>query len=313
MAFEIDFIDIILFQTTLRRDTSVDTELARTFLTVIGAGNFISAAERLHVTQSTVSARIHALEEQLGCTLFVRNKAGTTLTPAGRQFQKHAATLVRTVEYARHDVGIARGFRAALTVGGRFGLWEQILLPWLPRMRAAAPDVSVRAEVGMEAELMQSLVEGRLDIGVMYTPESRPGLKVELLHEERLVLASTDPGGRGQAGASYVPAAGYVYVDWGPEFYARHSVSFPDFFGAALTVSIGWIALQHILEHGGAGYFPLRLVQPHLATGRLTRVADVPEFSQPAYLVYSAESREDFVETALDGIRRAARDSASPG
>jgi len=55
----------------------VETELARTFLTVVAAGNFVSAAERLHVTQSTVSARIHTLEEQLGCSLFVRNKAGT--------------------------------------------------------------------------------------------------------------------------------------------------------------------------------------------------------------------------------------------
>src|SRR5262249_27440914 len=81
-----------------------DTELARTFLTVVTAGNFIPAAERLHVSQSTVSTRIHTLEEQLGCTLFVRNKAGATLTPAGRQFQRHASTLVRTVEQARQDV-----------------------------------------------------------------------------------------------------------------------------------------------------------------------------------------------------------------
>ena len=57
----------------------MDTELARTFLTVVTAGNFITAAERLHVSQSTVSTRIHTLEQQLGCTLFVRNKAGTTL------------------------------------------------------------------------------------------------------------------------------------------------------------------------------------------------------------------------------------------
>ena len=72
----------------------MDTELARTFLTVVTAGNFITAAERLHVSQSTVSTRIRTLEEQLGCTLFVRNKAGTTLTPAGRQFQRHASALV---------------------------------------------------------------------------------------------------------------------------------------------------------------------------------------------------------------------------
>jgi DNA-binding transcriptional LysR family regulator len=99
------------------------------------------------VTQSTVSARVHTLEDQLGCSLFVRNKAGTTLTPAGRQFQKHASTLVRTVEQARHDVGVPRGFRAALTVGGRFGLWEQLLLKWLPLMLKVAPDIAVRAEI----------------------------------------------------------------------------------------------------------------------------------------------------------------------
>ena len=106
----------------------MDTELARTFLMVVAAGSFISAAERLHVTQSTVSARIRLLEDKLGCTLFVRNKAGTTLTSVGRQFQRHASTLVRTVEHARNDIGVPKGFRAALTVGGRFGLWEQLLL-----------------------------------------------------------------------------------------------------------------------------------------------------------------------------------------
>jgi len=275
----------------------LDTELARTFLTVVAAGNFISAAERLHVTQSTVSARIHTLEEQLGCTLFIRNKAGTTLTPAGRQFQNHASTLVRTVEQARHDVGVPRGFRAALSVGGRFGLWEQFLLKWLPLMREIAPDVSVRAEIGMEADLMQGLVEGRLDIGVMYTPQSRPGLKVEPLLEERLVLVSTDPAGQPE------PGPGYVYIDWGPEFYARHSASFPDFIGPALTANIGWLGLQHILENGGSGYFPVRLVRPYLKDGRLTSLRGAPEFSLPAYVVYPAESDPNLFGTALLAMR----------
>ena len=106
----------------------MDTELARTFLTVIASGNFISAADQLHVSQSTVSTRIHTLEDQLGCMLFVRNKAGTTLTSAGRQFQRHAATLVRTIEQARHDIGVPEGFSGTLVIGGRIGLWEEFLL-----------------------------------------------------------------------------------------------------------------------------------------------------------------------------------------
>ena len=278
----------------------MDTELARTFLAVVAAGNFVSAADRLHVTQSTVSARIHTLENTLGCTLFVRNKGGTTLTAAGRHFQKHASMLVRTIEQARHDVGVAKGFRATLTIGGRFGLWEQFLTKWLPRLLQNAPDISVRAEVGLEPDLMQGLVEGRLDIAVMYTPESRPGLKVELLFDERLVLVSTESQSRPE------PGPGYVYVDWGPEFFARHGASFPDFFGAALTANIGWLALQHVLENGGSGYFPIRLVRPHLQGGRLTVLSAAPEFVLSAYVVYPADAAPDVVGPALDVIRHAA-------
>ena len=123
----------------------MDTELARTFLAVVATGNFISAADRLHVTQSTVSARIHALERTLCCILFVRNRGGTTLTAAGRQFQKHASTLVRTVEQSRHDVGAAKGFCASLRIGGRFGLWEQFLTRCLPVILDSVQRVSVRA------------------------------------------------------------------------------------------------------------------------------------------------------------------------
>jgi DNA-binding transcriptional LysR family regulator len=278
----------------------LDTELARTFLTIVTAGNFVSAAERLHVTQSTVSARIHTLESTLGCRLFVRNKGGTTLTAAGRHFQKHASALVRTVEQARHEVGVAKGFRGALTIGGRFGLWEQFLTRWLAVLLQKAPDISVRAEIGLESDLMQGLVEGRLDIAVMYTPESRPGLKVELLFDERLVLASTNPQGKPE------PGPGYVYVDWGPEFFARHSASFPDFFGSALTTNTGWLGLQHVLENGGSGYFPIRLVRPHLHSGKLALISGGPDFVLSAYVVYPVDAGRDAIAPALEVIREAA-------
>ena len=209
----------------------MDTELARTFLTVVAAGNFIGAAERLHLTQSAVSARMQNLEAQLGSKLFVRNKAGATLTAAGRQFQRHALILVRTVEQARQDVGVPRGFTGVLTVGGRFGLWEELLSHWLPRMLAAVPDVGIRAEIGFEADLMQGLVDGRLDLAVMYTPQSRPGLRLEAVLEERLVLATT--------GSEDVADAGYLYVDWGPEFHAQHRAAYPDLDAPRLSVNIG--------------------------------------------------------------------------
>lgn len=275
----------------------MDTELARTFLAVIEAGSFSNAAEHLHVTQSTVSARLRTLETFLGTTLFVRNKSGTSLTPAGRQFQRHALLLIRTVEQARHDVGVPRGYRANITLGGRFGLWEDLLLRWLGVMRRTLPDVSVRAEIGFESDLMQGLIDGRLDIGVMYTPQSRPGMVVEKLFEETLIYVTT------AASATAVPTNDYVYVDWGPEFYARHSTEFANAEGPALTVNIGWLALQHILSEGGSGYFPRRLVSRYLDGGRLSNPADAPTFALPAYAVYAIDHAAIPVKPALEAIR----------
>jgi DNA-binding transcriptional LysR family regulator len=282
----------------------MDTELARTFLVVIATGSFVEAAQRLHVTQSTVSTRIQRLEETLGAELFVRNKSGTTLTAAGQQFQKHAALLTRTVEQARQEIGVISGYRATITIGGRIGLWEDLLLRWLPVFSALAPDVAVRALVGFEEQLMEALIDGRANIGVMYTPNARPGLVVEPLLEEQLVMVST------RAAPSREPASDYIYVDWGAEFFAQHSLAFPNFPGAALTVNMGWLGLQRLLANGGTGYFPTRMLREHELAGRVRRVPDTPEFRLPAYLCYPAKVDSEPLTLALDTIRRVAAEAA---
>jgi DNA-binding transcriptional LysR family regulator len=281
----------------------MDTELARTFLSVVAAGSFVKASERLFVTQSTVSARIQALEEHLRCQLFVRDKGGTTLTPAGRRFQKHATSLMRTMEQARQDVGVPQSYRGSLTIGARIGIWESLLMISLAKIRATSPDVAVRAEIGLEDDLMLGLVEGRVDIGVMYTPQSRPGLNVEMLLQEELVLVST------RATESVHLSPNYVYVDWGPEFQAKHSASFPEFAGPGLSTNVGWLALKQILDVGGAGYFPRRLVAGHLASQRLREIQSAPAFRLPAFLVYPQQRDESVFDPALEIIRTAAAGS----
>jgi DNA-binding transcriptional LysR family regulator len=281
----------------------MDTELARTFLVVVATGSFVDAAQRLHVTQSTVSTRIQRLEETLGAELFVRNKAGTTLTAAGRQFQRHAVLLTRTVEQARQEIGIVSGYRATLTVGGRIGLWEDLLLRWLALFSSLAPDVAVRAVIGFEHELMESLIEGRADIGVMYTPQARPGLTVERLLEEELIMVST------RADAPNEPSGDYIYVDWGAEFFTQHTLAFPNFTGAALTVNIGWLGLQRLLGYGGTGYFPARMIREHERAGKVHRVAGVPEFRLPAYLCFPTRPDSEPLALALETIRRVAAEA----
>lgn len=279
----------------------MDTELARTFLTVAATGNFVAAASRLHVTQSTVSARIHTLETTLGARLFQRGRNGAELTPAGKRFLRHAKHLVRTVEQARHDVGLPQGFHDVLTLSGRIALWEGFLPHWVAWMREAAPDVSLRLEIGFEADIMQGLIEGTVDIGVMYTPTSRAGLVVEPLFDETLLLVTSDLA-RGW------PDPGYIHIDWGPEFHAQFSDHHPDVPPPILVANIGWLGVQQLLTYGGSGYFPQRLVRRYIEAGQLWRVPDSPQFRLPAWMVFPRDSDSATLKSALDGLRALARE-----
>jgi DNA-binding transcriptional LysR family regulator len=280
----------------------MNIDLARTFLEIAETGNFNKAAERLDVTQSTVSMRIKALEDEIGRPLFLRSKTGTELTPAGLQFRRYASTLVRVWEQARHDIALPPGFRAALTVGGEFSLWDRLLLRWVPWMRAAMPDVALKVEVGQSDGLMRQLSEGLVDIGVMYSPLSRPGLITEKLLEEKLVLVSSKPRQMTQWDDSY------VFVDWGPEYRAAHAHAYPDLATPAVSVGLGALGLQHIFANGGFGYFPMRVVRPYLKDHRLTLVPRSAEFRRPAYMTYpiADEQMGDILRTAVRGLRHVA-------
>ena len=265
----------------------MDIEQARTFLAIAAHGSFLEASRRLHVTQSTVSARIQNLENDLGATLFVRNRAGASLTPAGRRFLPHAKNLVLTVEQARHDVGLPSRFRASIRIGGRIALWDGFLPRWVGRMRQGAPDVSIRSEIGFEEDLMRRLVEGSLDIGLMYTPSHAPGLVVEHLFDETLVMVSSRPDTRW-------PGEDYVYVEWGPGFYAKHREAYPDLGRPAQVVNIGWLGVQLVVANGGSCFLPIRMAQPLIDEGRLFRVDDSPEFAHPAYMVFPRTAAIEF-------------------
>ena len=90
----------------------MDIELARTFLAIVEAGTFVRAAERLNITQTTVSARVRSLKDQLRRPVFVRNKSGASLTAAGEEFLRFAPTLVQA--------GSGRGTRSLFRpVAGR--------------------------------------------------------------------------------------------------------------------------------------------------------------------------------------------------
>ena len=277
----------------------MDVVQAKTFLAIVEGGNFLEASKRVFVTQSTVSARIKSLEEQLGKPLFLRSKAGCELTPAGHQFYRFARSMVRVWEEAKHQVAVPEGYEDTLIVGGQYSLWNRLLLQWVPAFQADMPRVAVRCEIGMPQRLMREMSEGVMDMAVIYRPEHRPGMIVDELLEDRLILVTTDP---------LVPLKDhYIFADWGEAFRSQHAAAYPNLHNPGLTLDLGALGVNLLINRGGAAYFPERVVQTHIDEGHLFAVDEAMDFPYPAYVVYQEEfSTPEIMEGALSSLKQIA-------
>lgn len=278
----------------------MDINVARTFLEIVKTGSFVGAASNLNLTQTAVSARIRVLEEQLDRPVFVRNKAGAKLTPAGEQFLRFATTLVQVWERARRSVALPPGRETVVTVGAELSLWSPLLRHWLLWMRRECPEFAVSTQIDTAQRLIEQVMDGSLDAAVVYGAAARPGVVAELLFEEKLVLVRTTP-----IDAPLSPDD-HVEIDWGENFAASYKAAFPDRPNAVVSISYGPLALDYILATGGSGYFREGFIRPYLHEGRLTLVPDSPEFAYSAYVVHSAKADPGVIARIRTGLRTAA-------
>ncbi|WP_409283482.1 LysR family transcriptional regulator [Pseudomonas protegens] len=270
----------------------MDIDLARTFLEIVRSGSLIAAAERLHLTQTAISARVQNLEGQLNCKLLVRNRAGARPTADGEAFIAYANQLVQTGEAAQRDLPLLDGYRNVLHIGGEPSLCNPLMLSWVQRLRQALPNHALRTQIGEGASLQRQLELGVLDAALVFQPLYSPGLQVEQLLEEKLIQVRL--AGRPEP---------YVYIDWGEDFRRQHDAALPEQARAAVGFNLGPLALQFILDAGGSGYFRTRVVQSYLDSGVLERVEKAPEFNFPTYLLYARERDSAELQQAFAVLR----------
>lgn len=280
----------------------MDTTLVKTFIEVVACDSFAGAAERLFVSQSAVSLRIQSLEAQLGRKVFLRSKTGITLTPAGKQFERYAYSFLQVWEEAKQQVAIPDDYEDVLVIAGEYDMWSRLLIRWLPTMAEYLPHVAFRAEVAHHQRLTRHMIEGTIDIAVMYTPQIRPGIIVDTLFEDEVVMVSTNPQ------ANDIDEH-YVFVDWGVEFAAFHATHFPDYKHPRLTFGVGPIALAYLLNNGGSAYMAKRLIEPHLDEGNLFLVEEMPVFSFPVHVSWRDQIKPQLIHEAVTYLRSTAQQS----
>lgn len=275
---------------------AVDIALIRTFLEVAATGSFVNASDRLYVTQSAVSLRIARLESELGKPLFSRSKAGAELTSAGREFQRYALSLIKIWEEARQQIAVPEGYTKSLSIGAQYSLWPRLGFRWIDRVQRQMPTLNIRAELGMPDRLMRLLVEGVTQIGLMYSPQLRPGLSAHKVLDEELVLAASWPADLQDAAESY------VFVDWGPEFVHAHALALPMLTNPGLSLSLEAMATEYLLTRHGAAYLPAGYIKTFLDSGSLHLVPDAPVFPYPVWSIWRDDLDDEIRNTAEDAL-----------
>lgn len=273
----------------------MDIALVRTFLEVANSGSFVAASGRLFVTQSAVSLRVQRLEEALGRTLFERSKAGATLTAAGQAFEPYAVSLLKLWEEARQQVAVPTGFARTLAIGGQPSLWPQLGFRWMDALRRDMPDLALRAEQGQPDRLTRFLIEGVVQAALTYMPQQRPGLTVEPVLDDELVLVASwrDP----DPADDPATAGAYVYADWGPEFGRAHAAALPGL-GGGVTLALGTVGADYLLARRAAAFMPARALRRLLDAGRLHLVPDAPRFPYPVWAVLRDDMDADLAAAA---------------
>ena len=163
--------------------------LLRYFLAVAEAGSFSRAADRLGISQPSVSQQMRDLETALRVSLFQRRGKRILLTPIGLILQEHARAILRQVENFLDELNTEPGgLRGSLHLGV-VPILNVALVPQLLGLFVADhPGISLNVEEISSTGIETALEEGRMDVGLGFLTRHSPNLRYERLCGDQFAL-----------------------------------------------------------------------------------------------------------------------------
>lgn len=278
----------------------MNIDMLDTFLDLLETRHFNRTADNLGVTQSTVSARIRALEDELGVHLFVRGRGGAELTPAGRKFESYAVNIRLGWNLARQELAMPAGYHGQLRVAMQVSLWDKLVGEWVAALRERLSDTAVHVESDYSKTMIDEIVFGNLDVAVIYTPEYRPELAVDHVFDERFTMVAT----RALTLDEVDPEA-YLFVKSSPYFEARHGELLPHLQHAPLSMGLSNMSIEYLRRYGGVAYLPERMSRACIDSGEFFPVGGAPGIDQPVFATYIGRHRHrPSVRMALELLSR---------
>jgi DNA-binding transcriptional LysR family regulator len=168
----------------------MDAADLRVFEAVARLGGMNRAAGELNTVQSNVTARIRALEEELGAALFRRHSRGVALTDAGRRLLPYAMRILRLFDEAERAVEDDGAPKGPLTIGSLETTAAQRLSPVIAAFGTRYPSVNLVLKTGTNASLVDAVLRFQMEGAFVCGPVNHFDLTHEAIFTEELVLAT---------------------------------------------------------------------------------------------------------------------------
>ncbi|MUT64661.1 LysR family transcriptional regulator [Paenibacillus sp. NEAU-GSW1] len=278
----------------------MDFSQLEAFLAVCHTLNFTKASEHLHISQSAVTARIKALENSIGKTLFARDNRNVSLTQAGIAFLPYAERMLRLFDESK--LTLSEQFERYVVLSGPGAVWHYQYLNHILSFRRDHPEVAIKflSDIDSGYMIRDLLLDGAVHVAIRHEPPDHPKVSKALLFEDDILLVSAKE--REPVSRSDFFSQNYCHIEWGapfPEWFAK--IVGPGYI-PALQTDHSTIMLTMLLQGSVFGFLPRSVAQPFLDERKLFELHyDVRPPTVRLYASYLTEKCEhDSVKLGLD-------------
>ena len=167
----------------------MELEQIEYFVRVAELGSFTRASSALGIAQPALSRKIRQLEVELRQNLLVRNGRGATTTDAGKLLLEHGRGILHQVQRLREELGRVRGSLAGrVAIGLPPSIAKVLTVPLTREFRAKLPQAALSISEGLSVAMQDAIINGKLDIALLYGAVPTPGLEITHLLDEDLFL-----------------------------------------------------------------------------------------------------------------------------
>ena len=167
----------------------MELEQIEYFVRVAELSSFTRASSALGIAQPALSRKIRQLEVELRQNLLVRNGRGATTTDAGKLLLEHGRGILHQVQRLREELGRVRGSLAGrVAIGLPPSIAKVLTVPLTRAFRVKMPDAALAISEGLSVAMQDAIMNGKLDIALLYGAVPTPGLEITHLLDEELCL-----------------------------------------------------------------------------------------------------------------------------